>query len=624
MTRIDRRSPFLPARHRARRRRHAAGAVPRAGALAQPRPRTPRADFTPNAFIRIARRRHRHDHRRRTPRCGQGIKTMLPMLIAEELEVDWKDVRSSRPTRTRRRYGRQFAGGSTVDAADHWDAAAPRRRRRPRRCWSPRPRRPGACRRAECTAASARVHHAPRAGRSAYGELVGARRRRCRRPISRRSRSRTRRTTRSSARRMRRRRQPADRHRQAALRHRRHGARACCTRVFEKCPVFGGKVASANLDAIKTLPGVKHAFVVEGGTELDRSARRRRDRRRHLVGGATGAQAAEGRRGTRARPRRRAAPGSRPRRPSSRSSRRQRRLRKDGDVDAALAGATKTVEAAYFYPFISHATLEPQNCTALVQGRQGRDLGADAESAARARARREDARHPGDRHHHPHDAHRRRLRPAPDATTTWSRRRGSRSRSGAPVKLLWTREDDMQHDFYRPAGFHFLKGGVDASGKVVAWHNHFVTFGEGERFASSAGIGPQRVPGALRPELRPARIERDAARRADRSAARARQQRARVRVPVVHRRARARRGQGSGPVPARSARRTADGHQRRGAEPATTPAACAASSKLVARQVRLGQDEAAEGPRHGRRASTSATAATSPRWPTSAWTRPAS
>ncbi len=72
-------------------------------------------------------------------------------------------------------------------------------------------------------------------------------------------------------------------------------------------------------------------------------------------------------------------------------------------------------------------------------------------------------------------------------------------RVNAPVKLLWTREDDIAHDPFRPGGTVGLKGAVDAQGKLTAWRHHFVTFGDGKHAASGGGIGRDSYPAGFVP-----------------------------------------------------------------------------------------------------------------------------
>jgi isoquinoline 1-oxidoreductase subunit beta len=269
---------------------------------------------------------------------------------------------------------------------------------------------------------------------------------------------------------------------------------------FEKCPVFGGKVASANLDEVKAQPGIRYAFIVPPGPDPAAlaggvaivadywyQARHARDNVLKVVwdNGPTEKQSTE-LYATTAEDLAKKDPGQ--------------ILRKDGDVDAAFAGAAHVVEASYSYPFLSHVPLEPQNCSASFKDGKLElwapsqiPAGGVAQSAAALGISQKDI-----------SLHLTRIGGG------FGRRLTNdyvveaayiAKQVGVPIKLLWTREQDMAHDFYRPAGFHNLKGAVDSSGKLVAWRNHFVTFGENGRFAQSAGLSGEEFPSRFVPNF---------------------------------------------------------------------------------------------------------------------------
>src|SRR6266699_1633036 len=150
-------------------------------------------------------------------------------------------------------------------------------------------------------------------------------------------------------------------------------------------------------------------------------------------------------------------------------------VRRDGDADATLAKAAKRLEAVYEVPYLSHAMMEPLNC-ALDLRSDSCEIwtGTQFQTVDRANA----AKIAGlpDEKVHIHTTFLgggfgRRANPQSDFVVEAVH---VAKAAGVPVKVVWTREDDMQGGWYRPAFLHAIAGAIDASGNPVSWRSRLV------------------------------------------------------------------------------------------------------------------------------------------------------
>jgi isoquinoline 1-oxidoreductase subunit beta len=170
-----------------------------------------------------------------------------------------------------------------------------------------------------------------------------------------------------------------------------------------------------------------------------------------------------------------------------------------GDVNKAMAGAAIKVEATYHLPFLAHATMEPMNCTVHVRN-DACEIWVGNQAIARAQAAAAKAAGLAvDKvvlHNHLiGGGFGRRLEP--DGIV---RAIEIAKHVDGPVKVVWTREEDIQHDMYRPSWFDRLTAGLDEKGRPVAWNNRYAGSSVMARFAPPVfkdGLDPDTTEGAI-------------------------------------------------------------------------------------------------------------------------------
>jgi isoquinoline 1-oxidoreductase beta subunit len=423
------------------------------------------AVFRPNGYVRID-----PDGTvvlwSKNPEMGQGIKTTLTMMIAEELDVEWSSVRVEQAELNRAWYGGQGAGGSdgtTSDGPLGQRAGAVARRlliAAAAKQWQVDP--------STCETARGVVHHRPSGRSSAYGDLAAA----------------------AAT-------LPVPKDAPALKEFERHTIVGTPIRgvdtpkivvgqpifgldariegmlhaVIERCPVHGGRPASVDATAALAVPGVTRVVTIEGHnnpTWLKPGVA--------VVADSTWA-AMTGREALRVtwdegdgRDESSASLSAQFRALASKPG---KVLGDQGDVARAFVRARTKVDVIYEAPFLAHATLEPQNCIAHVHdGRceilgplqmptSGSQVVAGVLGIPRESVSVQVTRIGG--------GFGRRL------TSDYAAEAAYLSKVvGAPVQVVWSREDDMRHDYYRPAGLHHVRAGLGADGRLSVWHHHLV------------------------------------------------------------------------------------------------------------------------------------------------------